>query len=614
MQRNAVLGGYSMTRLFIIAAVLCMVLIFGAITRYAWKKPDKMEFMHAGFYGFLAKKDRLAWLTVFLGGILAGLLFLVGVFILPGGKTWLESCLLQFTPQPERWMSLLSAVWSRGGAVLVWGTLFCVHALVYLRWYLEPIWQKLGRLGAWQRVAGLLTLVGLTIFHWVVLIFHLKTFLLIPGWKWYFYDKGFSLFQPLFFFLLILAGGVCWVVFHLPWRTSWKLILVILLGYAIQVGFGFLEGGGYESLRIKYADSVFNGYALEAARQPDLVHVVLHYEETYGSDWYLGTKPPGVLLTYMGFEKISNALMPLPTAEQRFVWLTQLAAYVFPLIAMAVVLVLFNFEKELTGSEHPWAPGLLFVTLPSVILIPLYLDQVLYPLIFMSILLLLLNTMRQQSWQMAVYCGIGIYFSIYFSFSLLPLIPLSGLWVVLDAIIHRDETNLRKTAKLLAGMALGFVVTYAIFRLKLNYDLLERYANAMAAHRRAKEFVPGIEQVLKAVWLNNAEFASFIGFPVIFLFLSKVFISLKRWIKWQPKPSDGLMLALLMTYAALNLMGQTSGEVQRLWLFLTPLVVMFACQAVARIFQQQKRGMIGLIMELQLITALLLMRFQDFYG
>jgi hypothetical protein len=614
MQRNAVLGGYSIARLFIIAAVLCMVLIFGAITLYAWKKPDRIEAMHVSFYGFLAKKDRLAWLVVLLGGMLAGLLFLVGVFILPDGKNWLETCLAQLTPQPERWMSLLSAVWSRGGVVLGWSALFCMHGLIYLRWHLLPIWQKLGRLGAWQRVAGLLTLVGLSVYHWVVLIFQLKIFLLIPGWKWYFYDKGFSLFQPLFFVLLILAGVVCWAVFHIPCRKTWKLVFVILLGYAIQVGFGFLEGGGYESLRIKYADSVFNGYALEAARQPDLADVVLHYEKNYGDDWYLGTKPPGVLLTYWGFEKISNALMPLPTAEQRFVWLTQLAAYVFPLIAMAVVVVLFIFEKELTGSEQPWAPGLLFVTLPSVILIPLYLDQVLYPLIFMSILLLLLNTMRQQSWQMAVYCGISIYFAVYFSFSLLPLIPLSGLWVVLDAIIHRDQTDLKRTAKLLAGMALGFVVTYAIFRLKLNYDLLERYVNAMAAHRRAKEFTPGIEQVLKAVWLNNAEFASFVGFPVIFLFLAKVFISLKRWIKWQPKASDGLMLALLMTYAALNLLGQTSGEVQRLWLFLTPLVVMFACQATARIFQQQKREIVGLVMELQLITALLLMRFQDFYG
>jgi hypothetical protein len=613
MQRNAVLGGYSVTRLVIIAAMLCLVIVCGGITIYAWKKPDWVEHWHVGVYGSLAKDDRLAWLTAFFCCCLAGLLFVLSVFIFPGGKTWMESFLGQFTPQPARWMSLLSAIWSRGFPVLVWSALICLHGLVCLKWYLKPIWQKLGRIGAWQRVIGLMILIGLALFHWIVLVFHLKTFLLVPGWKWYFYDKGFSLFQPLFFLILLSVGVVCWAVFHFSWHPAWKLVLIILLGYGIQVGFGFLEGGGYESLRIKYADSVFNGYALEAAREPGLADVVLKYEENYGDDWYLGTKPPGVLLTYMGFEKISNAISPLPTAEERFVWLTRLAAYVFPLFALLVLVVLLYFEMELTGTERPWASMLLLITMPNMILIPLYLDQVLYPLLFMALLLYLLRAMRQQSWQLAVICGIGIYIALYFTFSLLPLIPLAGLWIVLDTIIHWDQEEKRNNLKLLLGLAIGFIVTYAVFRLKLNYDLVERYVNAMAAHRRAKAFEPGLVQILKSVWLNNAEFASFVGFPVIFLFLTRAFISIKRWIKKQPKSSDGLMLALLLTYAALNLLGQTNGEVQRLWLFLTPLVAMFASRAVKKLFHKPQIG-IAIVAEIQLITVLLLMRFQDFYG
>ncbi len=123
-----------------------------------------------------------------------------------------------------------------------------------------------------QQACSLLT--GAALFHWTVLILRLKIFLVIRGWKWYFWQKEVP--QPVWLFplMLIAALAVVWFVFRNPKHIQRKLIALMLLGAALQIGFGFLAGGGFESLRLKYADSVFNNYAEAAAEDPGLWHAL----------------------------------------------------------------------------------------------------------------------------------------------------------------------------------------------------------------------------------------------------------------------------------------------------------------------------------------------------
>ena len=68
-------------------------------------------------------------------------------------------------------------------------------------------------------------------------------------------------------------------------QRAWRnLVLLVLLGYLIQVGYGFVKGHGFESLCLKYADSVFNGYARTAAAEPGLPNSLVNYEKLYGMD------------------------------------------------------------------------------------------------------------------------------------------------------------------------------------------------------------------------------------------------------------------------------------------------------------------------------------------
>ena len=70
------------------------------------------------------------------------------------------------------------------------------------------------------------------------------------------------------------------------------------------------------------------------------------------------------------------------------------------------------------------------------------------------------------------------------------------------------------------------------------------------------------------------------------------------------------MLAFLFTFIALNLFAPIRGEAARLWLFFTPMVVLFAGREVKRLFDEEKGMVFGLV-TLQLITIYLIYKFQD---
>ena len=61
---------------------------------------------------------------------------------------------------------------------------------------------------------------------------------------------------------------------------------------------------------------------LAAAKDPALIPVLRNYESLYGSDWYLGTKPPGVLAVYLLTLKACNWINPALTWRQSLARIT----------------------------------------------------------------------------------------------------------------------------------------------------------------------------------------------------------------------------------------------------------------------------------------------------
>lgn len=521
--------------------------------------------------------------------------------------------LLFANPTYLKYFGFLSSISHIAAPTLTWITIFSIQTLatlsIHYKTQLANFWRN-RTIMYWAEI-GLI--ISATFFHFFVLILQLKTFLLIPGWKWYFFIK--SLSNTHWFFLAIMAItflGIA-LIFLIQKKQLLKVVILIVLGITIQVGFGFVEGKGFESLRIKrYVGTVFN-YAEVASHEPDIRDVIFRYEEKYGSDWYLGTKPPGLLLGYIATERISGFFNPETTPEGRFLRMTTFASVVFPFISFLVIIPLYFFSKSFFSSDDSILPGLLFIVCPSVILIPLFFDQVFYPLFFVCILLMLLSAIKRNSALMMFITGCLAYLAVYFSFSLLPLIPLAVVWLGVDYLINHKGKKLLAVCLLAFVFSLGLLIMLGTFRIAFNYDFFQRYAHAMELHRRAKEYIPGIGQLVKSLLLNNAEMLTWTGFPITILFCFGVIRSFTNVFHGKVESLDPLLVAFVITYLALNIFGQTNGEVQRLWLFLVPIIVLFSAREVLLIFNKKSIG-VNLIILLQLVTIFLIFRFQDFYA
>ncbi len=154
-------------------------------------------------------------------------------------------------------------------------------------------------------------------------------------------------------------------------------------------------------------------------------------------------------------------------------------------------------------------------------------------------------------------------------------------------------------------------MAFILFHFALNYEVFLRYTNAIARHKDIKSYQSGIEQILQSVLLNNADYASSVGFPIIIL---AIVHSIRTLIAFPTKCTnalDILTLAFVVTYTALLVAGQTRGEVGRLWIFMNPLIALFATKVILKFFKKPVYN-IPFVVTLELITAFFIYKFQNF--
>ncbi len=466
---------------------------------------------------------------------------------------------------------------------------------------------------------------GLTILHWMILLYQVRIFKMIPGWFWGFHVKPFSRND---FFLLgmlfaLLAGSI--FIFRLSHgkgffnkpifsgkRKTWIGLLVCAgLFYLFQIGFGWIDGQSFESIRQKYAASTHKGYAEHASDQPALPEALVEYEERYSADHYLGTKPPGVLLIYAGLQKISNLVQPVDSFDERFERLTWAITRVFPFLAVLAIFPLYLLGSKLLGQNSAFYPVLLYITCPNVLLVQLFLDQALYPFLFLMGLLLIWWVINKPSFFNGLVLGVFCFTVLYFSFSMLPLVALGAVWIGIELILRKETRDLKKSAWVLSGFLSGFLMLLFLFRVFLNYDPLLRYQMAMLKHTSLKLFQTGLIPMVLNTLLNNVEMASWVGFPLFTLAATGAVYAFFAVIKKKSQLIDRLALGFLIVYIAVNLFSKTRGEVGRVWLFMVPVLCLTSIKAILEIFKNEERS-VSVIVLVQFITTYLLFKFQDF--
>jgi hypothetical protein len=182
-----------------------------------------------------------------------------------------------------------------------------------------------------------------------------------------------------------------------------------------------------------------------------------------------------------------------------------------------------------------------------------------------------------------------------------------------------------KIKSTLLPMGLGGLLSMALFKAFLNYDIFTRYQHMMATRiegdfytrfglqssRNVSLFVK-IQQALDAAKLNIIELAVAISFPVFILFIVMGVRSMIHVLRRETDPASAINASLFLAYVALNSMRVVLGEVARLWMFWIPVMALLAVQFLLP-FTRRNWWLIFALVAVQFNTLFLSYQYQDYF-
>jgi hypothetical protein len=470
---------------------------------------------------------------------------------------------------------------------------------------------------------GTRTLIGtgivVTAAYWLILIFDIPAFRIVPGYFWHgmvLLDKPLSSFW-VFILVVILAVAIIGAVLRCTENIRLNLVLLIVLGWSVQIGFGLSEGNGIDGIRLRMVHAGHAEFARMAAVEVDMLAVATHYEEVLTASAhirYANTKPPGQLLVYMMTQRISNLVSARPDIHGRFQRLITFSSYVYPLLCYIVLIPLYWFSRQFLSKDDAILVAICYIFVPSTALVTLHLDQVIYPLLFVLCLYLSSRAALRRSLVTALVAGFMTYLSVYVSFSLLPVALLSPLAIIIFSTRWQQERlDFRLNLKLIGAYLAGVAALYLLFKLALSYDPLVRYAKASEHHRIWKEWEPGTANTLLFAALNYIEFLCWVGIPLMVFYLAGLGNSIRNLYRRRIQAVDLFNVSAALMILLMGLLGETKGEVNRLWIFTVPILCVAVGPELKRRFSDKAAWALSALLAAQFATMILIKRYQDFW-
>jgi hypothetical protein len=619
---RAVILWFSPERLLLLIIALLVLVAVLAVAEAAWRSPALAASFHTWLDGLcLGERQLVPCLLALVVGVLL-LAAMLAVAFLPTDYAFygawapdtfplLHSLAVATLPL----QLLLAALGLEAAAYL--GARY--HAALFDRAFWS--WRQLGR----SLLA--LAIVALTLFNWLVLAFRLRFFKNNPAWYWSFDPLPFGRGDLLFLLgAAVLMAVAFWLLF-IRRAVAPGLITLWALAVFLQFGVGLMSGGlaGFEE---RYFTSYHRTYVSKAASSSaGLLQSVRQYEQLYGSDSFTETKPPGLMLFYTALDHAVNGYPAHYAADARYERLMAVISFVFPAFAAALVFALYAFARHYVPGPCGTVPDIavfLLVLCPNFVLFSLFPDQALYPLLFLAGVALIAVVISRQFLLAAFLLGMLLYVAVFFAFTMLPLYPVAGTYLLLHYWSNRGALPLHRFLWMAVAIVLGSLCLYLLFRLVVGYDFFPRFARTMEINHRfdfylrvGKPLPAGSEsaatrlsQILGAAWLNNLDFAAAVGFAVYLLFLAGALGVVIRLFRGNPSPAQPVLTALIVGFIILNLAGTAQGEVPRLWLFWLPAVVLGAALELEPVVARH-RWILPALAFAQLLTIFLTFHFQD---
>ncbi len=415
---NAWWLGYSRERVFLAAMMLGGVIIslaaaVSARAGFAWFNSGLLRLEQ-----FLSSSsETLLWVSLSLAAALILLSFTILLSVLPLNYNW----------------GSLPVILERLRALMIWGAILLAQAILVLLFnyrhnYTNRNFWSLAVLG---RFALIVCLFGLTLVAWLVMFFQLPLYESLEGWFFYFRPRVDH--QREWWFALLLAGsfGLTYILIRRKGRGIFgAMALLMLWGYLLQLGFMWMEWGSLERMSEKYIVR-YAAYAEAIANPPHPLEITRAYESLYGKNIYTGTKAPGFMLIYWLAQRLADTLPP----DGEIPNLNKVVTFVFPALAALVVLPLTALAQDLLGNDKQLIPSLLYFSFPGIVLISLFPDQALYPLVFILVIWLAIQlTEKGNAWQ-ALALGMLLYLALFLSFALLPAVFMTFLLLGLHFLL-----------------------------------------------------------------------------------------------------------------------------------------------------------------------------------
>ena len=637
-KEKAILFGLSLPRLGIALIPLVLILFSAAIMVWIIAAPVAYIRFRMIIKQFIAPGAILSTCICFWSAlIMGGMILIYHQVILPNAATLTPKLGFLF-PNLLAYLDRLLPLFS---LITICLALWFIYGIFFLK---RLLFQNIGLLTACG--AGVLSIFA-ALFQWVVFTFRLHVFEQIPGWYWPIILKpDFVPHAFLFGLFLVISLVLAYLIKRFPRLTLLNLLGICLLFIALQFSIGYMEGRGAASLTDRFFLSYHRYYDQFACNTRfSALTAITHYENLPYHE-YLQTKPPGVLSMYFAINQLANTpglssiLDELSKSINLSIPLHVLSAggcqrsmvlvtFLFPILAVMVVWALYVFSRQLPGGvDHHLIAGysaLIVVLAPNFVMLSLFLDQALYPALFLFMAGGLCFAMQKKSFAGCFLLGAAIYAAIFISFSMLPLliIPVFYYACVLwqGNILKAAWINFKQT---LLPMGLGGVLSIVLFKLLLNYDIYTRFQGMIAAevtgdfytrmhvHPAASSTIlERISQTFSAAILNNMDLAVAIGFPIFILFVVFGVISVIHIVKRKPGGANAINASLFLTYTALNLAAAVNGEVGRVWMFWTPVMALFSVQYLLPLIKQRQWILYALI-TLQVITLFLTYQYQDY--
>lgn len=621
---NAVLFGLSTYRLVLVGVQIGLVLLVIGLTVWLWRSPSACQAILRSLDSWCLERKKLVptLLALFFLQIwLLSIAIIVAKMPLVGNIYEL----VKTFPFP-----FLKLVLLRIAPLYTWLLLILFGVSLFLALRYRKVITKPGYF-QWKWIrAGLLVYFLLTaaFLHWLILGFQLRLFVNIPAWYWVITSNPFTL-RDIFFAIaaVILLGLICWLFLGRRQIRS-GLILVFLTGCLLQYGIGFLEGNTFQSLHDRYFTKHHRTYVNKASQDTlPILQMVRDYDNVYGNRMFTSTKPPGMMVFFVSLDRLVNGNpSPFPS-DVRFQRLSWTITYLFPLVAMSLVFLLYLFARRFlsgsTGMVGIISP-ILLITCPNILLLSLYMDQAVYPVLFLAGAWLSIEVVRRQSLLGAFLLGMLLYTMIFFAFTMLPLYPFVGIMLLIYYLMHRKQIPLRRQIAIGIMIAAGTVLVYLLFLLVFDYNFFDRFTTTVTInhnfdfYERVRQPLPTapeptavrMQQSLRAAWTNNLEFATGVGFPLYILFLFQAGNLIVRTFLRNHRPGDQVLLAFLLSFLLLNIAGTAQGEVARLWMFWIPMILYFAAYEIENWVSRRPIILFGILL-LQLVTVLLTYHYQD---